>query len=673
MTTFHTNAAVTPASISCPICKVDNHPLATCSQFKVLPHDQKMSALKSRDLCLNCLRPGHYVRQCKSLHRCKKCQKLHHTILHVDPPDISTPPSIATPQPSVTVTNNSASTLDSGSMSHSLLMTCRVMVHGPDGSSVESRALLDSVSSASFVSERLAQCLCLPRSRQNTKIVGIAGISHGSSSHSVTKVIVSTVCDPSRQIHVSAVILPRVTCDLPIQSVPFKSEWTHLSDLTLADPNFGQPDCIDLLLGIDVFVQVVRHGRRFGVPGSPSAFETDFGWVIAGETATNVLHFSIASHHTTVSTGDEILRRFWDVEEQPGDFSKLSTEERVVVKHFEQCHSRSSDGRFIVPLPKKTPAPLIGESLSQAVRRFRSLERSLHFKNQFHELSAVMDEYFKENHAELVPTADLEKPTNKVFYLPLQVVRKESSSTTKLRAVFDASAASSSGTSLNDTLLVGPTVHSSLVSVLLRFRLHHVALTADVSRMYRAILLDPPDKDLHRFVWRSSPSEPLRGYRMNRITFGVAASSYAANMAIKRNAIDLALQFPMAAEAVHQSFYVDNALTGADSVEDAISLQKQLQELFTRGGFTLRKWNSSNPSVLRHIPTELKDTQMQCTLPDATEYTKMLGIEWNTVTDHFRLTIGPLPPQTTLTKRALISDVSKVFDVFGWFPLVQSR
>ena len=490
-------------------------------------------------------------------------------------------------------------------MSHSLLMTCRVMVHGPDGSSVESRALLDSASSASFVSERLAQCLCLPRSCQNTKIVGIAGISHGSSSHSVTKIIVSPVCNPSRQIHVSAVILPRVTCDLPIQSVPFKSEWTHLSDLTLADPNFSQPDCIDLLLEIDVFVQVVRHGRRFGVPGSPSAFETDFGWVIAGETATNVLHFSIASHHTTVSTGDEILRCFWEVEEQPGDFSKLSTEERAVVEHFEQCHSRSSDGHFIVPLPKKTPAPLIGESRSQAVT-FQSLERSLQFKNQFHELSAVMDEYFKENRTELVPTADLEKPTNKVFYLPLQVVRKQSSSTTKLRAVFDASAASSSGTSLNDTLLVGPTVHSSLVSVLLRFRVHRVALTADVSRMYHAILLDPPDKDLHCFMWRSSPSEPLRDYRMNRITFGVAASSYAANMAIKRNEIDLALQFLLAAEAVHQSFYVDDALTSTDSVEDAISLQKQLQELFTYGGFTLCKWNSSNPSVLRHFPKELK-------------------------------------------------------------------
>ena len=68
-------------------------------------------------------------------------------------------------------------------------------------------------------------------------------------------------------------------------------------------------------------------------------------------------------------------------------------------------------------------------------------------------------------------------------------------------AVFDASAKSSTGVSLNDTLMIGPTVHPPLIDVLLRFRLYRVALTTDVSNMYRAIMLAPSDKDLHRFVW----------------------------------------------------------------------------------------------------------------------------------------------------------------------------
>jgi len=105
-------------------------------------------------------------------------------------------------------------------------------------------------------------------------------------------------------------------------------------------------------------------------------------------------------------------------------------------------------------------------------------------------------------HAEPIPPVDLGKPPSETFYLPMHAVRKEHSTTTKVRVVFDASAKSSSGISLNDTLLVGPTIHPSLTDVLLRFRSHRIALTADVSKMYRAIELAPSDRDLHRFVWR---------------------------------------------------------------------------------------------------------------------------------------------------------------------------
>ena len=131
-------------------------------------------------------------------------------------------------------------------------------------------------------------------------------------------------------------------------------------------------------------------------------------------------------------------------------------------------------------------------------------------------------------------------------------------SNTKIRAVFDASAKSSSSTSLNDILQVGPTIHSPLIDVLLRFRLHQIALTADVSKMYRAIKLAESDRDLHRFVWRSNPDDPLRDYRMTRIMFGVSASSFVANMSVKQNALDHALEFPKAANVVETSFYVDD-------------------------------------------------------------------------------------------------------------------
>ena len=241
----------------------------------------------------------------------------------------------------------------------------------------------------------------------------------------------------------------------------------------------------------------------------------------------------------------------------------------------------------------------------------------------------------------------MNKPPQRVFYLPIQAVVKESSTTSKIRAVFDASAKSSTGTSLNDTLLVGPTVHSSLVDVLLPFRLHRIALVADVSRMYRAIELTEEDKDLHRFVWRNSPTDTLKDFRMTR---GVSASFFIANMCVKQNAIDNASEYPLAAQAVKDSFYVDDGLTGAESIETTIQLQQQLQKLFERGGVLLHKWNSSEPKVLEHIDPSLLDQQSILMLPQSGEYTKALGVERNPSLDHFRLAITSLSHQESVTK-----------------------
>jgi hypothetical protein len=104
--------------------------------------------------------------------------------------------------------------------------------------------------------------------------------------------------------------------------------------------------------------------------------------------------------------------------------------------------------------------------------------------------------------------------------------------------VFDASAKLSTGVSLNDTLLVGPTIHPPLIDVLLLFRSYLGTLTADVSKMYRAVKLTESDRDLHSFVWRSDSNALLKDYCMTRVTFGVLASSFAVNgCETKRNRV----------------------------------------------------------------------------------------------------------------------------------------
>ena len=307
-----------------------------------------LSTVRSNNLCLNCLKPGHISKNCGSNNRCRRCQRPNHTLLHNDAknpkeqPPQQTPPAEESQSVSSTlaVVPPIANSAHSGTTGNTLLMTCQVFIHAPDGSHIQAQGLLDSGSSASFVSERLAQSLSLKRSTQNVRISGIAGISHGSPLHSIATFTISPTFSTQEKIQISAIIVPRVTCDLPVQPVHFNSQWSHLSGLHLADPDFGQPNKIDILLGVDIYADVILQGWRSGPPGTPVAFETKFGWMLAGKTEKlSSPQSKVASHHVSVDSGDDILRRFWEIEENPRSQADLSPQEQTVVRHFNENHT----------------------------------------------------------------------------------------------------------------------------------------------------------------------------------------------------------------------------------------------------------------------------------------------------------------------------------------------
>ena len=323
------------------------------------------------------------------------------------------------PAPSQAVVTVGSTPAATALRSNLLLMTSRVLIKAPDGSLTEARALLDNASCASFISERLAQSLSLHRKHVPVSVSGIGGLSHKPPPQSVTTFEVQSLS--GRKIEVIAVIVPKVTCDLPTAPVAFDLRWDHLNGIPLVDPSFGQPGRVDMLLGADIFVDVLRDGRRKGPDDAPTAFETDFGWVLCGSTGSPSVStpVHVASFYTSVESPDDILKKFWELEESPTDDSCMSVKERLVLRHFECNHRRSKEGRFVVPLPRDPSVGALGESRTQAVKRFMSLERSLNRRGGFEEFNSVMQEYFKLGHAEVVPAADLEKPPPLTFYLPI--------------------------------------------------------------------------------------------------------------------------------------------------------------------------------------------------------------------------------------------------------------
>ena len=225
--------------------------------------------------------------------------------------------------------------------------------------------------------------------------------------------------------------------------------------------------------------------------------------------------------------------------EQVPSSSSASTEEEECEAHFMSTHKRLTSGRFSVRLPLKAGAN--GLSRTMAVRRLKSQEKKLKDDpEKYQQYREFMNEYLSLGHMQLIENPQ-QTTSPSWYYLPHHSVIKESSTTTKLRVVFDASARTSTGVSLNDVLMTGPKTQDDLFNILLRVRVHPIALIADVEKMYRQIEVDPSDRDYQRIVWRNSPSDPIQDYQLSTVTYGTGSAPYAATRCLRQLALDEAV------------------------------------------------------------------------------------------------------------------------------------
>ena len=362
------------------------------------------------------------------------------------------------------------------------------------------------------------------------------------------------------------------------------------------------------------------------------------------------------------------VTRFWEVEEPPARKQIFSAEEVRVQDHYMLTHRFLPNiGRYEVTLPRKLEAGVLGESRTMALQRFYSNEKSLMRKGHWGEFQKVVKEYLELAHARPCTPEESAMASREVYYMPMHSVRKVSSTTTKLRVVFDASAKTTSGLSYNDTLAVGPMLHMTLDKILMRFRMYRVALTGDVQKMYREILLAPSDQNFHRFVWRAQVNDPVTEFCMNRVTFGVTSSPYVAVKTLQQVAEDFGKDHPGMVDHIKKSFYVDDLLGGADTVAEAVELQRQLSVILNEAGFTLRKFRSSHDQVVREIPQDLVEPIPQKELVDCyvSKHPKALGVKWNSESDRMAVDVCT-QERFEVTKRGLLGDISRTFDVLGW-------
>lgn len=247
--------------------------------------------------------------------------------------------------------------------------------------------------------------------------------------------------------------------------------------------------------------------------------------------------------------------------------------------------------------------------------------------------------------------------------MPHHGVVKADSLTTKLRVVFDASAPTSSGMSINEIQMVGPTMQSDLFAILLRFRQHQCVVSADIANMYRQILVTPEQRHLQQILWRYNASDYLSTYQLNTDTYGTASAPFLAVRCFRQLGIENAKNFPSATAIILRDFYVDDLLTGSDCKETLSIHCYPVAEILKQGCFPLRKWISNEPSILEGIQVSNEGFSVLSLGPN--ENTKTLGLQWCCNSDYLSYSISLNIKEKTATKRSILSNISRIYDPLG--------
>ena len=360
---------------ACPSCS-GQHYIANCPSYRAKTTQERREMVSGSNLCFNCL-GQHRRSDCRSTKRCTSCGRDHHSSLHEDPAGspsdstaVTTPLRTATASASGDRASASASPtchavpLQESLRSQVLLATAVISIVSPMGQTIQARALLDQGSELSFVTESLVQTLRLPRHHSAIALLGIGAHAHTTTRGAISLVFQSRF-DSSTEYELEAHILPKLSGKIPSSPVTMRS-CPMLDGLQLADPDYNSPGNVDVLLGANIYGQLLNEDVRKGEPSEPVAQSTTLGWIVSGPVLP-----SAAVDDTSPAQGffcaveenlNELVQEFWAQEMVPSPRGgRPSEDDEFCEKLFISTHTRDESGRYAVRLPFKEKPSKLGD------------------------------------------------------------------------------------------------------------------------------------------------------------------------------------------------------------------------------------------------------------------------------------------------------------------------
>ena len=223
------------------------------------------------------------------------------------------------------------------------------------------------------------------------------------------------------------------------------------------------------------------------------------------------------------------------------------------------------------------------------------------------------------------------------YFMPHHGVLKESKETTKLRICYDASSKAKNEISLNDCLESGPNLNPDLLKILLKFRYHQIAFCADIQRAFLEVGIVEEDRKFLQFLWGMDRGTELclgrndiRILRFTRAPFGVKCSPFLLAATLKLHIEKFRENYSEACAALNE-LYVDDLISGSETIEEAASISKNATEILKSANMNLRQW-VTNSSALKEIWIKNK---LECkqSIEESGVPLKILGLIWENTSD----------------------------------------
>ncbi|KAK3748158.1 hypothetical protein QZH41_006187 [Actinostola sp. cb2023] len=507
---------------NCTFCD-GNHRSDKCN--KVITIQERYQSLQRQQRCFNCLGVNHIRAKCFSKGRCMKCKKKHHTSIcdetlqdtsnettsqHASNAKYENADQNDKPSSEGKKTHMGATQTASHPKGEILMQTATAKATGDGVRELQARILFDTGSQRTFISEDMRNKLNLKAIRQ--ELLDVTTFGTLKSNRRKYDVVTFTLHAEKENLRITALATPIICPPLSIKMKNFEIP-PELKGLKLADKTNGNLE-VDIVIGNDQFGQLITGKMIKTSNEAIIAMESKFGWLLSGPTSSNCNRDTTRCQRADIQMVDtkldNILTKFWEINQIPQENETDSS----VIKTFEETiQFNAATGRYNVKLPWKKNKNDLPSNFNLSMKRLISLQRSLYKKDP--ELIKKYDSQLLEQlHLGFIEkVSDLNHHEGTLHYIPHFPVFKADSATTKMRIVYDASAKlTATSPSLNDCLHTGANLMQDLTGILIRFRKHNVAFTADIEKAFLQIELHTNVRDATRFLWlkdiNKSASDP---------------------------------------------------------------------------------------------------------------------------------------------------------------------